>query len=183
MEFMPIKINWVDYQRELANGVAVPKSSRLSFRCNLPEDTGSVNSALSDFFPLLQPNLPDEVVNAVGPLIGAIAVCGIKGWPWPDDAPAELKDAGHQGNSDIGLLYSPTTVSRIVVSFQSVPLDTIQRSLSLAWTKISSDSSKYRYSSPNHFTDSDDFLRYLLGWYETFAEASTDGHGVGIHFE
>lgn len=136
MELWPVKIAWDIYRECLANGEFVPQRCRRDFTCKAPPDAGSWNAALSDYFPMLQPYLPDEVCNAIGPFIGAIATCGIEGWPWPNDAPKTLCDDLDMESIDVGLLYSPATVNHLVQAFLRISSDRIMGSISRAWENI-----------------------------------------------
>jgi hypothetical protein len=181
MEFWPKKIDWSVYEEELSKGEFCPSACLLNFSCDDPPDAGSWNAALSDYFPLLLPNLPASVCDAIGPFIGAIATCGIDGWPQSNDGPDWLYDNSRDlYDIAIGQVYSPTTVTKIVEKFESVPLQVVRVALADAWSCKSNDPADYRFSSNEHFEDSEDFLEYLLAWYATFREAAAEGYGVGI---
>ena len=79
MEFGTTKINWEQYEQNLALGEFLTHGCKKAFRCNDPPDAGSLNTALSDFFPLLALHLPQKTRDAIEPFVGAIATCGIAG--------------------------------------------------------------------------------------------------------
>ena len=133
MEFWPTKIDWRIYEQKLAEGEFVPGVCVKRFRCDDPPDAGSLNAALSDFFPLLAPHLPRSVRNAVGPFVGAIATCPIEGWPQSNDGPEWLYDNTRDlSDVAVGQLYSPSTVFEIVQKFESVPQDELESALAIA---------------------------------------------------
>lgn len=181
MEYWPTKIDWAVYEKKLAEGEFVPRDCIQPFRCDAPSYTGSLNAALSDFFPLLAPHLPQGVRDAMGPLVGAIATCGIKNWPQSNDGPKWLYDNSRDlSDAAVGQLYSPSTVSEIVRKFESVSRDELESALTNAWSLKSNDPADYDYSEVDYFTDANDFLEYLLGWFSVFQEAAADQHGIGI---
>ncbi len=178
MEFGAVKFDWNLYQQALARGEFFPAACRVAIQCEGPCEVGSLNAALSDFFPLLAPHLPDDVRNAMGPLVGAIATCGIKDWPWPQEelpiAPEEMANAG------IGLIYSPPMVAKIVDSFQRVSPKRMTAEVTAAWPKKSNNPADYQFSANDHFDGPADFLDYVFGWYAPFEEAARTGHGIAI---
>jgi hypothetical protein len=180
MEFWPIKIDWDIYRECLANGEFVPQACRRDFACNAPPDAGSWNAALSDYFPMLQPSLPDEVRNAIGPFVGAIATCGIADWPWPNDGPESLGDDVDMESVDVGLLYSPATVQILVQAFRSISHERLMEAISQAWTNKSKNPDDFLFSSIEHFESPEDFVEYVLQWFGPFEEAAGSGHGIGI---
>ena len=181
MEFWPKKIDWAVYEEKLANGEFLPSVCLLEFRCDDPPGAGSWNAALSDFFPLLLPHLPKSVCEAIGPFIGAIATCGIDGWPPSNDGPEWLYDNSRDlYDIAIGQLYSPATVAEIVQRFERVSMKELKTALASAWSRKSNAPADYQFASIEHFQDSQDFLEYLMPWYAPFREAAAGGHGIGI---
>jgi hypothetical protein len=180
MEFWPVKIEWDIYRKCLANGEFVPQACRLEFACAAPPAAGSWNAALSDYFPMLQPCLSDEVRNALGPFIGAIATCGIEDWPWPNDGPESLGDDVDMESIDVGLLYSPTTVKNLVQAFLSISRERMMDAISKAWANKSDNPDDFQLSSIDHFESPEEFVEYVLEWFGPFEEAAGSGHGIGI---
>ncbi len=182
MEFFPTKIDWAVYHEKLANDEFLPGVCLLECRCDDPPDAGSLNLALSDFFRLLLPHLPESVCGAIGPFIGAIASCGIDGWPPPNDGPEWLYDNSRDLSdiAPIGQLCSPATVTEIVRKFESVPVDQLKTALADAWSLKSNDPADYYYETHGYFHDSEDLFEYLMAWYAPFREAAVGGHGFGI---
>lgn len=180
MEVWPVKIEWDVYEQRLANGDFVPQACRREFSCSIPPDAGSWNAALSDYFPMLQPSLPNDVLHAIGPFIGAIATCGIGDFPWPNDAPDSLGDVVDMGTIDVGLLYSPATVNDLVYRFQQVSAERMMEAISSSWANKSEDPDAYLLSSIDHFGSPEEFFEYLMEWFAPFQEAARTCHGIGI---
>lgn len=183
MEFWPTKIDWSIYEEKLADGEFMPRDCIKKLECEAPPDSGNLNSALSDFFPLLEPHLPETICNAIGPFVGAIATCGIKDWPQSNDGPSWLYDNSRDlSELDIlvGQLYSPATVSDIVARFEKITLEELSSALTAAWSQKSNDAADYSMSEPNYFVDSNDFLDYLLAWFAAFKESANTNDGIGI---
>jgi len=115
MEFWPVKIDWNAFRQHYKDGRE--QAWILALECNGACDTGSLNVALADVFPLMHPFLSEETKKAIGPLISAICSCEIEHWPSPNDNPSDWHDVEHES---IGLIYSPETVKGIVTAFEAV---------------------------------------------------------------
>ena len=183
MEVWPIKFDWAVYQQQLAEGSFLPKACILELACADPPDCGSLNAALSDFFPLLRKHLTDEVTRSIGPLVGAIAMGGIRGFRPRKDGPRWLYD-NSRDLSDLTVcqLYSPQTVAALVESYESVSDSNRRSALEVAWSKKSNDPSKYSGSTPEHFVDASDFMDYLEAWCSAFREARNEEHSIALGF-
>lgn len=175
MEFWPVKIDWNAFRQHYKDGD--DQAWRRALESDGACDVGSLNAALADVFPLLQPHLSEETKQAIGPLISAVCTCEIENWPWPHDNPADWNEVQSEA---VGVVYSPETVKRIVAAFESISRANLAGEIERAWTRMSKDPADYQLSEPGYFGSSAEFLEYLSGWLEAFKEADRQGHGIGI---
>lgn len=175
MEFWPAKIDWNKFQQHYKDGD--DQAWILPLESQDACDVGSLNAALADVFPLLQPFLAEKTKQAIGPLISAVCTCEIEGWPWLYDNPADWNGVQYEL---VGAVFSPETVKRIVAAFESIPAGQLASEIEQAWSKMSKDPADYQYSEPHYFEGSSEFLEYLSGWLGAFKEAATQDHALGI---
>lgn len=175
MEFWPVKIDWNAFRKHYKDGD--DQAWILALESESPCDVGSLNVALADVFPLMQPHLSEKTKKAIGTLISAFCSCKMEDWPSPRDNPADWNDVPHDA---VGMVYSPETVKGIVAAFESVPAEQLAKEIELAWSKMSKDPADYQYSEPHYFEGSAEFLEYLSGWLGAFKEAARQGHAIGI---
>jgi hypothetical protein len=175
MEFWPVKIDWKAFRHHYKDGD--DQDWMLTLECDGACDTGSLNAALADVFPLMQPFLSETTKKALGLVVSAICTCVIEDWPSPHDNPSDWHEVQHES---VGVIYSPETVKGIVAAFETVSSEPVADEIERAWSKMSQDPADYQLSEPHYFGSSAEFLQYLAGWLEAFKEAAIQDHAAGI---
>lgn len=181
MEFYIGAFDWAQYEAELAKGNFEPSAFSVELDCDPPPDAGSLMAGMSDYFNVLEPHFEKAIRDALGPLLGAIAVYGVKGQESPKDGPTWLYDNSRDlSEIDAGEIFSPKTVSRIVASFNSVTPESIRDAIREAWELKSNDPKKYELSGNDTFQDANEFYEYIAAWFMPFQEAAKNGLGLAI---
>ena len=104
----------------------------------------------------------------------SIATLEVEGWSRQDYAPIALKEHA---------VYFPETVRDVLSKFDVVDRERLTSEVTKAWKKMSTDPKDWMHVDADywdHTNSHEDFLDYLLGWRDAFAEAAEKGYGLMI---
>ena len=173
MEIWPRLVDWIAFKKKYRPG-ADPNEWSIEPEYAHPCNTGSMNGGTVDAFQLMEPHLPSDVRAALGTFVVSIATVEVEGWSHEEHAPLAIKEHG---------VYSPETVLRVLTAFDSVDRERLTNEVAKAWTKMSTDPKDWMYVDADYWGHTDscgDFLDYVFGWRDAFAEAAQKGCGLLI---